>query len=98
MAKLNGEAIERGLSALPGWRLHDGAIAKQFGCAGFPVAMALVNWVAWQAQAADHHPDILIEYNRVTFTCSTHSEGGVTDKDLALAAAIERSAQVTQAA
>ncbi|HLH78110.1 MAG TPA: 4a-hydroxytetrahydrobiopterin dehydratase [Candidatus Binataceae bacterium] len=97
MAQLSNEAIERGLNALPGWKLHDGAIAKQFRCSGFAAAMALVNWVAWQAEAADHHPDILINYNRVTFTCSTHSEGGVTDKDLALAAAIERSAQAAQA-
>jgi 4a-hydroxytetrahydrobiopterin dehydratase len=41
------------------------------------------------AEAADHHPDVQINYTRVTFTCSTHSEGGVTEKDLRLAAQIE---------
>jgi 4a-hydroxytetrahydrobiopterin dehydratase len=74
------EAHER-LKALTGWALEGDAIRKQFTFAGFPEAIAFVNRLAPKAEAADHHPDILINYKRVTLTYSTHSEGGLTAKD-----------------
>jgi 4a-hydroxytetrahydrobiopterin dehydratase len=74
------EAQER-LKTLTGWALEGDAIRKQFTFAGFPEAIAFVNRLAPKAEAADHHPDILINYNRVTLTYSTHSEGGLTAKD-----------------
>lgn len=92
MAKLDEQTLRRRLEKIPGWELSADSICKQFQLSSFPAAMALVNWVGWRAEAADHHPDILINYRRVTFTCSTHSEGGVTEKDLALARAIEEGA------
>jgi 4a-hydroxytetrahydrobiopterin dehydratase len=74
------EAQER-LKTLTGWTLDGDAIRRQFTFAGFPEAVAFVNRLALKAQAADHHPDILINYKRVTLTYSTHSEGGLTAKD-----------------
>ena len=57
---------------------------------GFPEAIAFVNRLAPEAEAADHHPDILINYKRVTLTYSTHSEGGLTAKDFEGAALADR--------
>jgi 4a-hydroxytetrahydrobiopterin dehydratase len=83
------EAVER-LKTLDGWTLDGDAIHKQFTFADFPAAVEFVNRLVPGAQAADHHPDILINYKRVTLTYSTHSEGGLTPKDFAGAAAADR--------
>jgi 4a-hydroxytetrahydrobiopterin dehydratase len=80
MKLTRSEAQER-LKTLTGWALEGDAIRKQFTFAGFPEAIAFVNRLAPKAEAADHHPDILINYKRVTLTYSTHSEGGLTAKD-----------------
>jgi 4a-hydroxytetrahydrobiopterin dehydratase len=81
MPKLSrGEADQR-LQKLTGWKLEGDAIRKQYTFADFPDAIAFVNRLAPRAEAADHHPDILINYKRVTLTYSTHSEGGLTPKD-----------------
>lgn len=69
-----------------GWTLEQDAIRKQFTFRGFREAVAFVNRLVPDAEAADHHPDITINYKRVTLTYSTHSEGGVTAKDFAAAA------------
>ena len=90
MAKLTTEAVQGALKALPGWILKDGAIGKQYSWPSFPDAIKFVNQVADLAEQADHHPDILINYRRVTLTLSTHSEGGITQKDFDLAAQIEK--------
>ena len=89
MARLNHSDIERHLKGLHGWTLDGHAIKKQYTFAGFPEAIAFVNRLATDAEAADHHPDILINYKRVTLSYSTHSEGGLTDKDFAGAAAAD---------
>ena len=80
-AKLDSAEINRRLGDLKGWELRGDAIARQFVFAGFPDAIAFVARLAFDAEAADHHPDILINYKRVTLTYSTHSEGGLTEKD-----------------
>jgi 4a-hydroxytetrahydrobiopterin dehydratase len=90
MGKLTNEAIVAGLKTLPGWSLNGDAIGKQYTLPSFPEAMKFVNQVAELAEQADHHPDILINYRRVTLTLSTHSEGGLTQKDFDLAATIEK--------
>ena len=90
MPKLTAPEIEQRLQGLNGWTRDGDAIRKQFTFDGFPEAVAFVNRLAPKAEAADHHPDILINYKRVTLTYSTHSEGGVTDKDFAGAAAADR--------
>ena len=90
MAKLSPEAIAEKLKALSGWQSKDNAINKLFRFKEFMDGIRFVNRVAEMADAADHHPDILINYTRVTFTCSTHTDGGVTEKDTKLAEQIER--------
>jgi len=90
MAKLTTEAVQVALKKLPGWILKDEAIGKQYTWPSFPDAIKFVNQVADLAEHADHHPDILINYRRVTLTLSTHSEGGITQKDFDLAAQIEK--------
>jgi 4a-hydroxytetrahydrobiopterin dehydratase len=89
MAKLSADEIAERLKSLPGWEPADGAIRKLYRFKEFMDGIEFVNRVAEMAEAVDHHPDIAINYTRVTFSCSTHSEGGVTDKDLNLATNIE---------
>jgi 4a-hydroxytetrahydrobiopterin dehydratase len=81
MAKQDDAAIRKALEGLPGWTLDGNAIRRQFTLPSFPDAIAFVTRLAFDAEAADHHPDILINYKRVTLTYSTHSEGGLTQKD-----------------
>ena len=81
MPKLSRAEIEERMKKLRGWTLEGDAIKKQYIFAGFPEAVAFVNRLAPEAERADHHPDILINYKRVTLTYSTHSEGGLTAKD-----------------
>jgi 4a-hydroxytetrahydrobiopterin dehydratase len=82
MAKrLTDTEIRDRLTGLDGWALEGTAIRKQYTLGGFPDAIAFVTRIAFDAEAADHHPDILINYKRVTLTFSTHSDGGLTDKD-----------------
>jgi 4a-hydroxytetrahydrobiopterin dehydratase len=90
MARLLREEIVRRLKELKGWTLEGDAIKKQFTFSGFPEAVAFVDRLVPEAEAADHHPDILINYKRVTLTYSTHSEGGLTDKDFAGALMADR--------
>ena len=89
MAKLSDEEIGTALAELSGWELVEGAITKQYRLPGFPAAVAFVVRLSYAAEAADHHPDLDIRYDKVRVTLSTHSEGGVTAKDLDLARAIE---------
>jgi 4a-hydroxytetrahydrobiopterin dehydratase len=84
--KLTPGEIADALDRLPGWTLDGHAIRKQFTFSGFPEAVAFVTRLVEPAETADHHPDILINYRRVTLSYSTHSEGGLTAKDFAGAA------------
>jgi 4a-hydroxytetrahydrobiopterin dehydratase len=88
--RLAKEEIERRLRALNGWTLAGEAIKKQYTFRGFPEAVAFVGRLVPEAEAADHHPDISINYKRVTLSYSTHSEGGLTDKDFVGAATADR--------
>jgi 4a-hydroxytetrahydrobiopterin dehydratase len=72
---------EQRLRSLPGWELAGDSITRQFTFAGFPEAVSFVVRLGFAAEAADHHPDLLINYKRVKVTYSTHSAGGLTDKD-----------------
>jgi len=77
------------MKALPGWEYKNDAISKMFRFKKYLDGIEFVQKVAEIAEAADHHPDITINYTRVTFSCSTHDAGGVTDKDFKLADSIE---------
>ena len=83
MATLNSEQVRAKLGGLSGWELADNAIRRTFTFGDFPEAIAFVVRLGFAAEAADHHPDIDIRYKRVTLTYSTHSEGGLTEKDFA---------------
>jgi 4a-hydroxytetrahydrobiopterin dehydratase len=85
MPLLSNAEITSGLSSLPAWKPADKAIRAEYTFKDFKAAMAFVNNVAEQAEAAWHHPDIDIRWNRVVLTLSTHDQGGVTEKDLELA-------------
>ncbi len=91
--KLARADIEMRMKQLSGWTLDGDAIRKQYPFKDFPAAIAFVNRLALEAERVDHHPDILINYKRVTLTYSTHSEGGLTEKDFAGAAVADRLAQ-----
>ena len=78
---MNLDDAESRLQALAGWALEGNAIRKQFVFKGFPEAVDFVSRLVPHAEAADHHPDIAINYKRVTLTYTTHSEGGLTPKD-----------------
>ncbi len=89
MAKLSPEEIKKRLADLSGWELAGNSIKKQYKLGDFKSAMAFVNRVADIAESVDHHPDITINYTRVTMSLSTHSAGGITEKDFALAQKID---------
>ena len=86
---LNEEAISSQLGTLKGWTRSAKEISKLFECSDFVHAMALVNSTALLAEKLDHHPDIDIRWNKVTFVLSTHSAGGLTELDFKLAKAID---------
>jgi 4a-hydroxytetrahydrobiopterin dehydratase len=82
MAIFSREQIEQQLSGLSGWKYDGQAITKQYKFASFPDAVQFVNRLVPGAENADHHPDITINYSRVTLSFATHSEGGITAKDI----------------
>jgi 4a-hydroxytetrahydrobiopterin dehydratase len=87
MALLNKTEINHLVSEkkLTDWQISEKEINRQFVLNDFRQAMDFVNKVADAAEEADHHPDIKIEWNKVSFTLSTHTAGGITKKDLNLA-------------
>ncbi len=90
--RLKAERIQTRMRSVPGWRGKDRrkAIARTYTFPGFRASIAFVNLVAELAEARDHHPDIDIRYNKVTLTLSTHSAGGLTEKDFDLARLIDQ--------
>jgi len=90
MSILSRTEIEQRMKALEGWTLDGETIRKQYTFGGFVDAIAFVNRLVPEAEAADHHPDITINYKRVTLVYSTHSEGGLTAKDFVGVAMADR--------
>jgi 4a-hydroxytetrahydrobiopterin dehydratase len=88
--RLSDIAIQRELGNLQGWSRRGDVITKTYQFRNFMTGINFVTAVAKAADAADHHPDIDIRYTKVTCTLSTHSAGGITQKDLDLAKQIER--------
>ncbi len=87
--KLPEESIKSELETLPDWSEISGAVQKTFQFETFSDAMTFVSKVADYAEHAQHHPEILIRYDKVTITVSTHDAGGITEKDFALARAAD---------
>jgi len=79
--KLSDHEIDERLRAMNGWSRKADGITRLFTFKGFPDAIAFVTRLAFDAEAADHHPDLQLSYRKVTVTWSTHDEGGVTEKD-----------------
>jgi 4a-hydroxytetrahydrobiopterin dehydratase len=89
MAAMDDQEISQALESLPHWRRDGDSITREVEAPSFLEGIDLVAAVAHVAEAADHHPDIDIRWRTVTFTLSTHSEGGLTEKDFALAGQID---------
>jgi 4a-hydroxytetrahydrobiopterin dehydratase len=91
MKPLTDPEIEERLATIdPGWRREGDEIVRDLELESFTEAIALVNAIAQAAERADHHPDILIHsYRRLRITLATHAAGGLTDRDFALARAID---------
>ena len=88
-SKLSDIEIQRALGAHTGWTRRGNAITKTFEFSTFPAAIAFVNRIAEAAERMDHHPDVDIRYTKVTCSLSTHSAGGITQRDFKLAAGID---------
>ncbi|HEX6655339.1 MAG TPA: 4a-hydroxytetrahydrobiopterin dehydratase [Candidatus Limnocylindria bacterium] len=86
---LDAASLDEGLGALPDWRREGEMIVRAVRCTSFRSAIDLVNRVADAAEAADHHPDIEIVWRRVTFRLTSKASGGLTQRDLDMAAQID---------
>ncbi|HJU69998.1 MAG TPA: 4a-hydroxytetrahydrobiopterin dehydratase [Gemmatimonadaceae bacterium] len=84
------QEASRALEGLPSWRVERGAVSRAYETEGWGTTLMLVNAIGFVAEAADHHPDLEVSWAKVVVRLSTHSAGGITDKDIALAREIER--------
>ena len=89
MARLSDDEIDERLAAAEGWERHGDEIRKAYEGEDFASSVAFVNRLAPAAEEMNHHPDLEISWNTVTVTLSTHSEGGLTEDDFALAKRID---------
>ena len=89
MQKLSTEQITEYLDGLPEWSLNGDSLQRTFRFDDFVGAMAFANRIADQAQQMKHHPDIMIRFNKVTLTLTTHDAGGLTEQDFSFARATD---------
>lgn len=89
MAKLSQGEITQRLQNTSGWAQDGDAIHKTYKLASFPASIAFVTQIGFLAEAASHHPDMDIRYNKVTVSLSTHDVGGISEKDFDLASSID---------
>ena len=87
--KMSESEIKSALETIPQWNEVGGELQRTFQFDDFLASMAFVNRVADAAEADTHHPDILVRYNKVTLTLSTHDAGGITGKDFRLASTVD---------
>jgi len=92
--KLSETEIEQQLTESPEWSVVNDEITRTYLFDDFRASIAFVNRIAEYAEREQHHPDILIRYNKVTLTVSTHDAGGITQKDFDLAVESEKLAKV----
>lgn len=93
IAPLTAQELAGRLTALPGWTVAEGMLVKSFETNGWPFTMLLVGAIAYLAESADHHPDLVVTWPRVTVKLVTHDAGGISERDVALAAQIEATLQ-----
>jgi 4a-hydroxytetrahydrobiopterin dehydratase len=90
MAKLTDRQVKARLAKAQGWSLNDaGEITKTYTFTGFPQSLMFTTAVGVLAEAAQHHPDITIKWNKVTLALTTHDVGGLSDKDFNLAKQVD---------
>lgn len=90
MPLINPADIQTRLAYLPSWAVQNGSLTKTFGVRSFAHGVLFIGAIGQLAEAANHHPDICLHgYKNVTVSLSTHSEGGITEKDFELAGQIE---------
>jgi 4a-hydroxytetrahydrobiopterin dehydratase len=89
MSLLSAEMVRESLGSLPEWKLEGKEIVRRYEFADFAAAMVFVNRVAEKAEAAGHHPDIDIRYNKVRVALVSHDKGGVTGRDVSMAKTID---------
>ena len=89
MVRLSQEQVSERLKTLTGWILDGETVVKKFKFPDFQKAIGFVNKVAEVAEDLNHHPTIVINYNRITLALTTHSAGGLTEKDFQMAARID---------
>ncbi|MEM0982825.1 MAG: 4a-hydroxytetrahydrobiopterin dehydratase [Planctomycetota bacterium] len=87
--KLSDEQISTAIASVPDWDTLNGEIQRTYQFDDFNASIAFVNKLAEYAEDVQHHPDILIRYNKVTLTVSTHDAGGITQLDFDLASAAD---------
>jgi len=91
MPKLTDAELAAALEELPGWKVEDGMLTKQFEFGAYLSGLEFATTVGQEAERRDHHPDMLVTWRKVKVLLSTHSEGGITEKDTGLAKFIEES-------
>ncbi|HTE83425.1 MAG TPA: 4a-hydroxytetrahydrobiopterin dehydratase [Dehalococcoidia bacterium] len=91
--KLSNDEIAKALETLPGWSREGDEIRKQYSFNDFLGSIAFVNAVAKLAEDAQHHPDITINYNKVSLALTTHDAGGLSERDVALASRADAAAK-----
>ncbi len=89
MSVLTPERVQESLRSVPQWKLEGKEIVRQYQFPDFAAAMVFVNQVAEKAETADHHPDIDIRYNKVRLALISHDEGGLTQRDIKMARALD---------
>lgn len=89
MAKLSDDEVHNGLRSLPEWRREGDEIVRDYELESFPAVISFVGRIAELADAADHHPDLDIRYNKLRVALTSHDSGGLTSRDLELATRIE---------
>jgi 4a-hydroxytetrahydrobiopterin dehydratase len=83
---MDAAAVGAQLAVLPRWRHADGALQAEYRFADWWETVAFVNALAWMVHAQDHHPDLVVSYDRCTVRFATHSAGGITANDFVCAA------------
>lgn len=89
-ALLHADEVQRELEALPGWMLENGELVREFRFPRYLDGIAFVNAVATLAEAANHHPDMEVGWRKVRLRLCTHSAGGLTALDFALARKVDK--------
>ena len=89
MARLDDDQVAAALAGLAGWERSGDSLVRELKFANFREAVGFVVRLAFEAEAANHHPDVDIRYNTVRLVLSTHSEGGITSNDVDLARTVQ---------